>query len=175
MNPALPLIAVGLLLLVSAFGKKGTATALGSTDIRATLRALASKYGAAIAQNVERIYRLETRNFQSGQFLKTNTAGMAALDDAFPFGWPVRGTTPDMYNPPVFMVENNPTTGQPTGNGVKFVAFKRFPDAAEYLAKFLKDHGNNAGRWHADNAHPDRQAAYIAALSNIEPTFTKDL
>lgn len=166
-------IALVLLLLVrKMFAKPAAASGGGSTgrvvppteaDIRESLQGIASTFGVDIARNVERIYRLETRGFDSGQFRATNTAGMEATKDTFPFGWSPRGTTPDYFAPLVTMPEN--ATGVPT----KFVAFIYFNDAARYLAQFLQDYGNNAGRW--KSTEPALQAAYRQALAAIPTPF----
>lgn len=181
MNYIIPLGAVALILLAFTRRNKqereqdATANSEGPPSaafIQATLKSIAQRFGIDVARNVERIYRLETRNFSSGQFARTNTAGMAAVpgNDAWPWGWSKRGTTPDMFNPLVEMRENDPQTGQPTGALMRFIAFKRFTDAADYLARFLVDYGNNAGRWKSTQAA--KQASYVDALSRIPTPFT---
>lgn len=139
-------------------------------EIRAAIRSIRNEFGLEIARNVERIYRLETRNFQSGGFQRTNAAGMAAVPGkmVFPWGWPKRGTTDADYAPIVEMQENGPD-GTPTGPVVRFIAFKYFNTAARYLARFLQDHGNNAGRWRTTD--PNGQARYVAALQGIATPY----
>lgn len=132
-------------------------------DIRAGLERIADEYGSAIAKNVERIYRLETANFTSGLFRKTNAAGQRAPKPDFPFGWPVRGFGASAYAPVVSMAEN---AGGPS---VQWVAFKHFWMAADYLAQFLRSWQNNPGRWNSTD--PDRMAAYNAAISRINTQY----
>lgn len=178
----LPALVVALFILAS-LRKKGQGAAAGAAGgaqvirpteqyIRGAFDWLRAKYGIDIARNVERIYRLETANFTSGQFQRTNTPGMQATGqtpDVWPFGWKARGTNAQMFAPVVQMQENVPGTGIAGGPLVKFIAFIDFADAAEYVAKFLKDYGNNAGRWKSTD--PAKQATYIAALSQIPTPY----
>lgn len=131
-------------------------------EIARVIRSIRDSYGQAIARNVERIYRLETAHFSSGQFRRTNTAGMIAVNGRteWPFGWPKRGTDPTMFAPIVWMAENAGGAPKP------FIAFIRFEDAARYLAQFLKDHANNAGRWFS--TVPAQQTAYEQRLNGID-------
>jgi hypothetical protein len=140
-----------------------------TTDqIAATLRGLVNTYGAAIAKNVERIYRLETANFTSGQFRATNTAGMQAAGSdpyTWPFGWKKRGTNPGMFVRPVVMNENA------TGTAVAYVAFIHFGDAAEYLAKVMQERGNDPALWRTSDPNSDTARSYRAAVARINPQF----
>lgn len=136
-------------------------------DVRDALAAIAASHGVPIARNVERIYRLETRNFDSAQFRQTNTPGMHAFTQAYPFGWKKRGTVPSDFAPLVRMEEN-------AGGGiVSWVAFRQFRKAATYVADFLKDYGNNGGRWKSTEA--DAQARYRGALENVPSPIVDNL
>ena len=60
----------------------------GSVDDPAyVMDMITDQFGPEIAKNVERIYRLETRNFTSGQYLRGRSAGQEAAGDSFPWGW----------------------------------------------------------------------------------------
>lgn len=174
------LIAVAALVVIIASRKKGQGAAPqapGATngggpvvqptteEIGAVIASLASQYGRDIARNVERIYRLETAHFTSGLFGKTNAAGMRAFANTWPFGWAKRGTTADMFAPLVTMAEN--AGGAP----VQWVAFRRFSDAAAYLAKFLKAYDNDPARWNTDRLDSPKAAQYRAAVAAITPQF----
>lgn len=153
------IIAIGALTvaLIVAKGRKaasgtgagageGPAGTLSPADpeaaFRDALQAVRSKYGDAVAANVERIYRLETGNFKSQQFKLTNTPGMHALSDAFPFGWSLAsaGFSPADFLPPITMDEN-------AGGTFKWVRFRSFPAAVSYLGYYLNKYNNNAARW----------------------------
>lgn len=170
MNPAILVILA--LVILAAFRSRSGAQSAGTGEntggavirptegyIAAILEGLRDRYGIDIARNVERIYRLETANFDSGLFHATNAAGMRATSPTWPFGWPKRFTNAQMFAPVVTMAEN---AGGPP---VQWVAFIDFADAARYLAEFLKAHGNNAGRWNSTT--PSKQAAYNAAIANV--------
>lgn len=133
-------------------------------QMRAAFQAARARFGADIARNAERIYRLETAHFKSGQFRATNTAGMRATRDTYPFGWKERGTNPALFAPVVYMAEN---AGGPR---VAWVAFIRFEDALTYLCKVLQERGNNPGAWNSTD--PARQTSYNAALQGIRTPFT---
>lgn len=116
-----------------------------------------ARYGPAIARNVERIYRLETNDFTSEQFRRTNTAGQVATKSTFSFGWSPRGTTPDAYGPVVTMTEN-------AGGAPKmFVNFKSLPVAMVFLATVMKERGNDPGKWKTLAG----SASYRAAVANM--------
>jgi hypothetical protein len=180
MNPILPLAVLALLLLArrkpqapapTAPPPVDTETASGlyidiaptgaelDATLRAALRSVVEMWGADVARNVERIYRLETGNFTSELFRITNAAGQKAFEVDFPFGWPARGTSETDYFIPVRMKENS-------GQGpFRWVTYRKLPTAIMYLARFLKDHGNNAGRWNSTN--PEQQASYRAKLARM--------
>lgn len=136
-------------------------------QLRLGLQGVIAAYGADVARNVERIFRLETGNFTSGLFKLTNAAGMKAFAQGFPFGWKARGTTAADYAPLVSMAEN---AGGPVE---QWVSFKQLPTALLYLGSFLKEYGNNAGRWNSTD--PAIQAAYMAKLNNFGSAIVDDM
>lgn len=128
------------------------------------LRAIVSTYGRDIADKVEQIYRLETANFTSGGFAKTNTPGMKAPTSAYPFGWKKRGTIPSDFLPVVNMVD----TGE--GAASNWVVFKKLPVAMMYVATFLNDYSGNVGRWNTTD--PAGQQNYAAKVQRMAHTLT---
>lgn len=133
--------------------------------IKSSLAGIVRDYGRAIAENVERIYRLETRDFKSAQFIATNTAGQVAVDPSFPFGWSPRGTKASDYVEPVMMPENQ------TGADTLFVAFKQFDKAARFLAQVMKERGNDPGKWKTLSG----SASYRNAVAQVEPSIVNTL
>ena len=127
-----------------------------------------SDFGVPVAENVERIYRLETADFTSGQFRKTNTAGMHAFNASFPFGWSLAadGLTPNDFLPTIAMNEN-------AGGSFQWVVFRNLGEAIHFLGYFLNKYGNNAGRW--KSTEPDQQRAYIDRLSAVDPKIVRSL
>ena len=185
MNPILIISGIAALLLLNK--KKATAAGNGTgtngttgapdapnvnpPDVAAALRlglqGVKANYGTDVARNVERIFRLETGNFSSGLFKKTNAAGMKAFKPSYPFGWKARGTSPQDYAPVVTMAEN--AGGAP----VQWVVFRQLPTALLYLGGFLADNANNGGRWNSTD--PAMQAAYVAKLNNMSTSITDSL
>lgn len=137
-------------------------------QLRAGLERVMLDFGVPVAENVERIYRLETDNFKSGQFRKTNTAGMHAFNASFPFGWSLAadGLTPNDFLPTIAMEEN-------AGGSFQWVVFRNLGEAVHFLGYFLNKYNNNAGRW--KSTEPDQQRAYIDRLSGIAPKIVRSL
>lgn len=118
----------------------------------------------AIARIVEKIFRLETGNFTSQLWERTNMCGQKAFAPAFPWGWPKRGTVASDFGPLVNMVD--------TGEGVAsdWVNYKSVAVGAGYLAQFLRDHNGNGGRWNSTDAAKQRD--YTAKLAQIPTPLT---
>ena len=136
--------------------------------VKRALEYVVSNYGAEVARNVERIYRLETANFTSGQFHRTNTAGMHAFGASFPFGWSMApdGLVPSDFLPTISMAENS-------GGTYQWVVFKDLFKAVKFLGYFLNKYGNNAGRWNSTD--PAIQNAYKAKLAGIATPWADEV
>jgi hypothetical protein len=123
-------------------------------------------YSNEILKWIEQIYRLETRNFESLQFLQTYSAGMEAVQDSKApyYGWSkyhfinLNGKR-IIPSATVKMKENV------TGLQKEFIAFDTIDDAVHVLANFLKIY-NNAGRWFSLNEN--KQISYKARLKEID-------
>lgn len=123
-------------------------------------------YGPAIARNVEKIYRLETAHFASGQYKATGSPGMTATKLSFPYGW----------NSLAKLWRDRPESA-PIGivrwcvRG-KVYAYLAFGGSYGFLAlaEILKKRGNNAGSWYS--TIPAQQQAYVSKLSGITPRYT---
>lgn len=154
---------VALIALLFLFAKRKTAgggSSVKNVDPASALRRVFDTFGRDIAAKVERIYRLETADFTSDQYRRTNTAGMRAFGEAYPFGWSSLasfGLGADRFAPCVLMREN---AGGPV---VPWVAFVEGTDAFMFLAYFLSKHGGNVGRWNSTD--PAQQIAYAALVN----------
>lgn len=180
-----PLLAIGLI-LAAVFGLSKRKQAPGSdpggntatdvapegealtTQLRAAFNRVITDFGVPVAENVERIYRLETDGFTSGQFRRTNTAGMHAFKATFPFGWSLGadGLSASDFLPTIAMKENASGTYQ-------WVVFKDLGQAIHYLGYFLNKFENNPGRWKTTD--PAKQAPYKAAVAGIDPAIVRSL
>lgn len=207
MNPLVLVAIVALLLFtrkpkvapVGSGSGSGPGSAAGPADgmegITRGLVRVFHEFGEAVARNVERIYRLETAGFTSGQYERaadiipirfvpqdmpvvverfeaTGTPGMHANGSTFPFGWTsLRGAgfNAGDFNPVVTMSENA------GGGPIQWVAFKRNEDAAYFMGYFLNKYGNRPGRWRADDAHPEVQATYAAMVAPMPTPIVDDI
>lgn len=134
---------------------------------RSALQVVKNNYGLAVAKDVERVYRLETGNFTSGGFRRTNTAGMKAVAgrDVFPFGWSLAsaGLQATDFNPPIVMVDNG------EGRAAKWVVFKDFTKAVNYLGYYINRYNpGGAVRWNGGGV-----GDYAARIART-PTPTAD-
>lgn len=136
------------------------------TEIKSVLREIKQVYGDEMAKNVERIYRLETAHFTSGQFKKSGSPGMLKHSDKFPYGWTTPYNNLWKDNPdyaPVgevsFMVNNKKYT---------YLVFPNFKSAAFTLASYLDKYP--PGRWYS--TVPSQQAEYVAKLNRINTPYS---
>lgn len=128
-------------------------------------------YGRETARRVEQMFRLETANFTSGGFRKTNAMGQKAFPRngvyAFPWGWPARGTTADDYLPPVPLVDNGEQAV------FKFVVYKRVQTAMKYLARYITDHGGRFEEWNSND--PATRSNYKAHVLQMGSPIVNSL
>lgn len=142
-------------------------------DLNNAFKKLVPITGRKVAENVERIYRLETRNFQSGQFLRTYSAGMEASKNSFPWGWTSlkKLWTEKPSLKPVGTVKMHDADKK---DGID--SFLKFPDLFSglfALAMVLQARGNNAGAWYSTD--PDQQNSYAAKVKSITPSIVNNL
>jgi hypothetical protein len=133
-------------------------------EIREALQRVKSIYGETIAKNVEKIFRWETRHFDSLQFKTAFSAGMEVFSDRFPYGW----TTPlslwqrNTEFAPIGFVQMRDAVGLK-----RFLVFRSplagFMTLAEYLTKYP------VGRWYSTNK--DLQKKYEAKVNTIKNRF----
>ena len=135
-------------------------------NIKYALSEVKKKYGVDVARNVERIYRLETRNFESLQYLLTYSAGMEVHKETYPYGW----TTPSR-------VWGVPNSERPEGyiqmkeNGTflnkRFIRFPNLRIAMLSLGAYVSKYGAN--RWYS--TIPEKQREYAQKLSRQKVKF----
>lgn len=135
-------------------------------DFAAAIGALKSEFPAEILRTVERIYRLETRNFDSLQYKKTGTPGMEAHGAAFPYGWLLfeRGWKENPASAPTGMLK---MAESGTNISKPFLIFSAVIYPVRNLAQYVNTYG--AGRWYSTK--PDMQAVYIKRLNNIQTKY----
>jgi len=138
--------------------------------LQQVFNSIKNNFGSEIAKNVERIYRLETDNFKSGQYLRTGSAGMLAFSDSFPYGWNSLSSIWTQY--PQHAPIGYARYGKMVNGKYKIYKYLAFPSVAGFaaLARILKMRGNNAASWYSTN--PQQQAQYAAKLATVNTTYT---
>lgn len=138
------------------------------------LRQIVRDYGREMAVNIEKMYRIETAHFTSGQYRKSGSPGMEAHGAAPYYGW---ASTPWKARPElapcglVSMFENAGMSGTPgantqvTSKPKQFLAFDSVYAAMYALAEYIKRHNGNHARWYSTTAQG--QEIYRNKLSKI--------
>lgn len=116
-----------------------------------------AKYGVAMAQIIERMFRWETRHFKSGQFVNTGSAGMEIGK------W--SNLPKDKIESYVYKANDADLS-----DGIdSFIVWKHPKYAAEYLAEYIKRNGGNWARWNTTN--PEKQKLYASKVNTIKTQF----
>lgn len=140
--------------------------------IKSAIKQALQEFDPDIVQNAERIYRLETNHFKSGQFKGTWSPGMEKFGDTYPYGWntlnKVFWSKYPEYRPSGF----KPFTENATGKTKYFLVFPSFKAAFYTLCGFLVHYGNNPGRWFSLDTN--QQQAYNAKIVKFTPTLTNE-
>lgn len=160
------LIPIALLLLV----KKKPMPKQNKYQIEKTLKEIKGIFGADITRNIEKIYRLETRNFSSKQFLKTYSAGMEAVTKKFPYGWKSlqKFWSEQKNHAPVGFVTMNDAD---TKDGADtFIKFPTLFSAMFALGLILQKRGNDIGSWYS--TEEGKKEHYRNLTANIPTTIT---
>jgi|WetSurMetagenome_2_1015567.scaffolds.fasta_scaffold02016_6 hypothetical protein len=129
-------------------------------------------YPRSIVENCEKIFRIETNNFKSGQFKGTYSPGMESFSTNYPYGWKSLHTLIWSNNPQYAPVGTVPFIENGTGKTKYFVKFADVEDSVLTLCEFLKIHNNNAGRWFSTDA--TKQNEYNNKLVNFKPSITNE-
>ena len=162
------IIIVAILILVFSGLTFNTVKKMGSKE-EEEIKKIAKKYGRKMAEDVEKIYRLETNHFTSRAYKATFAPGMQATAEKFPYGW--TSFRPLWADPPLkptgLITFNDNATGEP----IRFIRFPSLGAAMESLVHFLKT--RTLAEWNSKNEHA--QNAYLGKLSQITPKITNAL
>lgn len=131
-----------------------------------------------IVENAERIFRLETNHFKSGQFLKTLSPGMEKFGEKYPYGWntldKIFWSKFPQYKPIGTSVHKEGTGVLGTGGKIKtFLSFPNMDASFFTLCAFLLHYKNNPGRWFSLDANS--QQTYNNSIYKINAKFTNEL
>lgn len=154
---AIAIVAVAIVYFVNKqfskvkFDKNGNRM-VTEQDIKNGLKKVSSKYGVDYARQVERLFRVETSHFKSGQFLKTLSPGMEISGSSkslvFPFGWSLSEFV-QSYDPMIKSKFYTHTMNE-NGTGLKktFVGFPDINSSMMFVAWMIKNkRGGRFGNW----------------------------
>lgn len=147
-------------------GNEGTIITLPTRDeLQVAFSKLTQDYGPQMAKIIERIYRLETAHFTSGQFKKSNSAGMLAHGNNYPYGWAAQR---NLWDNDYSMRPVGIVTFNVGGKDFKYLQFANFYAGARALGEYLKKY--RPGRWNTTD--PIGQQNYENKLSAINTQYT---
>lgn len=129
-------------------------------------------YPRAIVENAERIFRLETNHFKSGQFLGTLSPGMEKFGNIYPYGWNTVHTIIWKNSPQYAPIGFETFTENRTGIKKTFLKFPNMTASLITVCAFLQYYNNVPGRWFSTNAN--QQATYNKSIAGITPKITNE-
>jgi len=128
-------------------------------------------YDKAFVADIERLFRLETAHFKSGQFKKGYSPGMVATGMIFPYGWSSLKTFASAMNLPSGLF---PITPPFPPSGFKYVMFPDFLSSIAFVAWFIKNkRGGVVEQW--NSLDPATASRYRAKLNEIKSRITNTL
>lgn len=172
-------ITIGIVLILLYFLTRKTRSEMintptvvrpSSNDLASNFQELKKNFGQDFARQIERLFRLETAHFTSGQFKEGNSPGMVANKTTYPYGW----SSLDEF------ARANSIDGRKFGIGrtfvvrgknYRYVTFPDFKTSLKFVAWFIRNkRGGIPEKWNSLN---DAKAAeYKAKLNQIIPRFT---
>lgn len=140
-------------------------------DAKEALQYIYTKYGRVTAEIIEKMYRTETRHFQSMQYRRCGTGGMEVHGEAPYYGWnsaffteAPTGTWSAFEGAGLSGAGGNQ---QVTTHRKVFVVVSSVKIGMEFKAKYIAGHGGNYARWYSTDPHA--QALYRQTLDGITP------
>lgn len=139
------------------------------SDAKDALIKIFQEHGKDIAVIVEKMYRAETRHFDSEQYKYCGTPGMEAHGSPPYYGWdsqlfisPPTGIWSAYENAGLSKQGGN---AQVTGSKKRFVCVDSVLVGMTYLARYIKKYNGNYARWYSTD--PKAQQIYRDKLSQI--------
>lgn len=131
------------------------------------LERIKNEFGKEIAQRVEQIFRLETANFKSDLFKKTNSAGLLWNEKYFSHRDKFCIWVKEVKDPNGNLIKNIIVPeGTEGSKRYCYVVFPNIYDGMRYLAVYLRKYGleNGTKRWGGGDA-------YLAMVKKIQTKF----
>ncbi|MWV10838.1 hypothetical protein F3I62_01920 [Pseudomonas sp. R-28-1W-6] len=149
-------------------------------DGKSALRIIYDKYGKDMAVIIERMYRDETRHFQSMQYRRCGTGGMEAFGEPPYYGWDASFFEANQDFTPIGIweaFENQGMSGQGgnqqvTDHKKRFVVLPSVLAGMEYKANYINKHGGNWARWHSTDTNV--QTVYRTHIEAIRARFVNE-
>ena len=151
------LIGTGAILFLYA-GYKVVKKMFTTDDAENAIKYAASAYGTERAKIIEKMLRLETGNFTSGQYKQTGTAGMEAGN------W---GTTLKKYFPNGYttITMTDAHTGQPR----QFIKWNSVLDFVKFLNWYIDARNGEWWKWNA--LTNDSNSDYATNVAKVQTKF----
>lgn len=140
--------------------------------LKEAFEAAAKKYGTDKARTAEKMFRLETAHFKSGQFKKTFSPGQEIPDKikSFPYGWTsmrkIWEENPEL-SPVGYVVMQENAGAQADKNVDRFIKYPSMKAAVFSICEYLNIYP--AGRWYSTDFA--KQGKYEEKLSKIKNKF----
>jgi hypothetical protein len=158
-------------LIANFAAKPGGENDFNEQDAREALRYIFDHYGRSIAETVERMYRTETRHFQSMQYRRCGTGGMEVHGAPPYYGWAAEFYS-ELPTGKWAAFEGAGLSGhggnaQVTDRPKEFVVVPSVKVGMEFKARYIVHYDGNYARWFSTDA--DKQAVYRKTLESITP------
>lgn len=121
-------------------------------DAENAIKEIKNIYGSDMAKTVEKMMRLETSHFTSGQYKATGSAGME------------EGKWKDLPPHKVATFTDNHD-----GHIGKFIVWNSVTDFAKYLADYINRYNGNFARWNSTDL--TKQISYKNKINSISTHF----
>jgi hypothetical protein len=130
-------------------------------------------YPRDVVENMERIFRLETAHFTSGQFKGTYSPGMEKFYDKYPYGWNTIAKIIWNVAPKYKPIGLQTFTENRTGIKKTFIKFPSVEASVMTVCAFLQYFNNNPGRWFS--LDKNKQDKYNESINKINPEISNEL
>ena len=149
-------------------------------DGKDALRKIYDKYGKDMSVIVERMFRIETTHFTSGQYQHCGAPGMEVHGAPPAYGWSSDFFSQHPEYQPAGIWSKKEGRGlsgqggnaQVTDKPKQFVVFDSVESSMEYIVYYINKHGGNYARWYS--TQDSAQKLYREECGAIKPKFTNE-
>lgn len=149
-------------------------------DGKEALRKIYDKYGKDMSVIVERMFRIETKHFTSGQYQHCGAPGMEVHGAPPAYGWSSDFFSQHPEYQPTGIWSKKEGRGlsgqggnaQVTDKPKRFVVFDSVESSMEYIVYYINKHGGNYARWYS--TQDSAQKLYREECGAIKPKFTNE-